>query len=270
MGGWVHIVLVGASIVANARRSGLIDYDIPELEKRLRVEDMRDKLIKILLDYVGDDYRRASAELNTCMDLIIQGYENGRQQWCYLLSSDTEVGKLCGDALARFLKKFSSEKLNGMLAVLDPAPIPFLGDPEKFNDGLANLFEKIIEIISYHKKIGDNVFVHATGGFKPETAIAILAANMPMTGAPTFYVHEHFNQLVRIPAIPITFRRWKKFSDMMNSLMSIDRANKQQYVKIFSKRTVEEAIRLGWIEEGMDGSIKPTAFGKLLWKKIRG
>ncbi|MEM0262103.1 MAG: hypothetical protein QXN17_05575, partial [Nitrososphaerota archaeon] len=65
MAGWVHIILTGASIITNAHRSGVINYDIPKLEEKLRVENMRDKLIEILLDYVESDHRKASAELNT-------------------------------------------------------------------------------------------------------------------------------------------------------------------------------------------------------------
>lgn len=269
MAGWAHLVLVGASIAANAFRDGLVSYDVHGLEKYLhRGEDLRKDLVDILLGYVENDCRRASAELNTCIDLIIEGYRSGRQQWCYLFSSDTEVGRLCSEVLAGFLKKFSSEKLDGRLAVLNPIIISLLGDPRKFNDGLANLFQKIVETISYHKKLGDSVFVHATGGFKPETAIAILAANMPMSGAPTFYVHEHFNQLVRIPAMPITFRMWRKFSDIMNYLLKFEKVDKEKCFNLYGRRAVIEAVKLGWVEEE-DGFLKLTSFGRLLWAKMR-
>ncbi len=50
------------------------------------------------------------------------------------------------------------------------------------------------------------MFVHATGG-RPETAIAILAANSPGMGAPVFYVHERFRKVIRIPAVTVRFRR---------------------------------------------------------------
>lgn len=260
-------MLVGASVVANAQRSGLIGRTLPDLEKLLRQEEgLSEEVSDILLKFLKQDFRRASAELNTCIDLIIKGHEAGKQQWCYLLSSDTEIGRLCSGVLARFLREFSSDRLDGRLAVLDPIPIQFLGVPEKFNDGLANLFEKIVEIISYHKKRGDMAFVHATGGFKPETAVAILAANMPFSGAPTFYVHEHFNQIVRIPAMPVAFRRWKRFSDIINYLLRLEKVGREGLEKTFGKRVVEEAIRLGWIEEE-DGYLRLTAFGRFLWDK---
>jgi len=148
-----------------------------------------------------------------------------------------------------------------------PIIIPSLGDPNRFNDGLANLFERIVEIISYHKGQGDSVFVHATGGFKPEAAIAVLAANMPATGAPVFYMHEHFNQLIRIPAMSITFRRWRMFPELLDHLMEVERMSREACIKTYGRRIVNEGIRLGWIEEE-DGFLKLTAFGKLLWRRM--
>jgi len=268
MAGWAHVILVGASIVANALRDGLIELSLPRLEEELSKNDvLRAEFSRILLEYVERDCRRASAELNTCIDLIMRGHAGGRQQWCYLLSSDTNIGRLCNDVLAAYLRRLSSERLDGRLAVLDPIIIPSLGDPNRFNDGLANLFERIVEIISYHKGQGDSVFVHATGGFKPEAAIAVLAANMPATGAPVFYMHEHFNQLIRIPAMPITFRRWRMFPELLDHLMEVERMSREACIKTYGRRIVNEGIRLGWIEEE-DGFLKLTAFGKLLWRRM--
>jgi len=269
MGGWAHIVLVGVSILSNAFRDGVVSEDLQRLEDKLNIDpSLNDVLAEKLYGYLKQDCRKASAELNTCLDLIVEGYRNGRQQWCHLLTSETNIGRLCGRVLARYLRDFSSSELNGKLSVLEPTSINHLGDPEKFNDGLANLFEEIVKLITYHKSRGDVAFVHATGGYKPETAIAILAANSPGAGAPTFYIHEHFNQLIRIPALPITFRRWRRFSDMMNSLAGVEEANKEQYINIFSRSAVEEAIRLGWITEE-NSSLRLTPFGRLLWKKMK-
>lgn len=268
MAGWAHVILVGASIVTNAFKDGLIELSTPRLEEELSRDDaLRERLERILLEYVEHDCRRASAELNTCIDLIMEGHVGGRQQWCYLLSSDTNIGRLCNNVLAAYLRELSRERLDGRLAVLDPVIIQFLGDPERFNDGLANLFEKIVEIISYHRKQGDSVFVHATGGFKPETAIAVLAANMPTTGAPIFYIHEHFNRLIRIPAMPITFRKWKRFPELLDHLMEVGRMSKEACIQTYGSRIVDEGMRLGWIEEE-DGFLRLTAFGELLWRKM--
>ncbi|MEN2974902.1 MAG: hypothetical protein ABDH32_04910 [Candidatus Caldarchaeales archaeon] len=80
MDGWAHLVLVGAYIVNNAYRSNLIERDVPNLEENLKEERFRDSFIELLLNYVESNYKEASAELNTCIDLIVEGYENGKQQ----------------------------------------------------------------------------------------------------------------------------------------------------------------------------------------------
>ncbi len=268
MTGWTHIILVGASIVQNAQRRGIICLTIPELEEALKnnLED-RDHLINKLRRFVSSDPRGMSAEINTCLQLLLDGYERRKQQWVYLLSSDTEVGRLCAEVLKGYLTSLSREQLEGRMGVYDPIEIEGLGDPEGFSDGLANLYAAIINHIRYHKRLGNIVFIHATGGFKPETAIALPAANSPRGGAPVFYIHEHFQKVIRIPAIPVRFRGWKKFEGLMSALASIGETRKQPLIESFGEETVEEAIRLGWVDEE-GGHLRLTEMGKLLWRKL--
>ncbi len=266
MRGWVHIVLVGASTIANAIRERVLGVELRDVEEalrdgRLNPEETRAKLV----EFISRDYRSASAELNTCMGLILEGFTRGVQQWVYLLASDTEVGRVCSASLAEFLTEFSRENLNGMLSVIDPIIVEHLGSQERFNDGLANLFSKIVEIIAGHKGKGDMVFLHATGGFKPEIAIAVLAANSPMGGVPTFYLHEHFREVIRIPALPLTFRRSAKFENLMKRIIMAESVNKRRYEQTYGKQAVRRAIELGWIREE-DGMLKATEIGRLLWK----
>ena len=269
MRGWCHIILVGASVLVNAYRKGVIRLDLPRLEESLRNEQINmEEMVADVLKFVSTDCRKASAELNTCMDLIIEGHNRGLQQWVYLLFSDTKVGELCVKILKRFLDDFSRNNLDHMLSIPGVVKIEHLGDPNMFGDGLANLFTKIIKIVSAHKAQGDKVFIHASGGFKPETAIAVLAANTPMGGVPVFYVHEHFNRVVRIPAIPVDFRQWRKFSEMMNDLLIFNEVNRKFFEEKFGRDAVEEAVRLGWIrEKGVYLSL--TEMGKILWRYLR-
>lgn len=268
MTGWAHIILVGASIVQNAYRNGIIERGIPGLEEILK-EGLKEKerLLNKLISFVSRDPKGASAEINTCLDLLLDGYERRKQQWVYLLSSDTEVGRLCARVLREYFTSLSRERLNGQMAVYDPIEVDGLGDPERFGDGLANLYSIIINHIKYHKRLGNIVFIHATGGFKPETAIALLAANSPRGGAPVFYIHEHFQRVIRIPAIPVKFRGRKGFEGLMSALVSMGKTRKQPLKESFGEDTVEEAIRLGWIDEERE-YLRPTKMGKLLWKRV--
>ena len=89
-----------------------------------------------------------------------------------------------------------------------------------------------------------------------------------MCGAPVFYVHEHFNRVVRIPAMPLSFRPWKRFSDMMNYLLDLGEVNRRGLEERFGKEAVDEAIRLGWIQ-GVDGYVILSEMGRLLWRRLR-
>ncbi len=267
--GSAHVVLVGASIVTNAQRAGLLRESLTELEENLLCggADL-EELAGVLLDFVAGNPKDASAELNTFLDLLSEEYGKGRQQWVYLLFSDTKIGELCSTVLKGYLVRLSAEKYGGRISV-EALKVNGLGHPEGFTNGLATLFKTITSIIRQHKREGDSVFVHATGGFKPETAIAILAANSPGTGAPVFYVHEHFRRVIRIPAMPIRFRKWEQLTDLIGQLVVVGSAAREALEKKYGKKTVDHAIRLGWAEE-KEGEVRPTETGKVLWKQTEG
>lgn len=270
---WVHLVTVGASIAQNALKKGIPILkesgisDLRRLEEELSegaidFEKFLGELLRLLLK----DPRSMSAELNTSLDLLRSGFELRKSQLVYLFHTDTWVGRVCGEALYRFFEEVSKRDFNGLIVCQKPIEVKGLGSHEHFREGLANLLEAIAERISRHKKIGDAVFVHATGGFKPESAIALLAANLPGLGAPVFYIHEHFGEVVRIPAIPLSPRLRKAFEELMNRVLQIPRI-RRQLDEEYGRDLVEEAIRLGWLDQQED-YVVATAMGKLLWSKL--
>ena len=260
--------MVGASIVVNAYKEGVIGLGLLQLETALaKGEEDREHLLSQLLGFVSKDPEKASAELNTCLGLMRDGYQRGKQQWAYLLSSDTEVGRLCGLVLRDYLEAFSRGELGGRMGIHEPIEVRHLGEQDKFGDGLGNLFKTIVDLIKQHKRRGDVTFIHATGGFKPETAIAMLAANSPEAGAPVFYVHEHFRKVIRIPAMPVRLRKWKEFSGLMSTLLGMGASGRRALEGKFGRGAVDEAIRLGWADEER-GYLRPTEMGKFLWRRV--
>ena len=272
MGAWVHLITVGASIAQHAINDGFFSEQgiskLPGLEHAFRKGALSRSSVSLsLVPYVDEKPKERSAELNTCMDLLLDGYERGLQQYVYLFHTDTEVGRLCAEVLQGYLDRFSREECGGRIAVLDPVEIEHLGDPRMFREGLANLLEGIAAHTKSHKRKGDTVFVHATGGFKPETAMALLASNLPTTGAPVFYVHEHFEEVVRIPAVPLRPRRWRRFDGLMDHLLTVGGVPRSVLDGRFVRRVIDEAVRLGWAEE-VAGEIAPSAMGRLLWRRL--
>ncbi|MEM2713368.1 MAG: putative CRISPR-associated protein [Candidatus Jordarchaeales archaeon] len=264
LAGLAHVVLVGASIITNAQRAGVVGGTLPELERMLADGRMdKAELVGRLASFVLTNPKDASAELNTFLDLVADGYEAGMQQWIYLLFSDTMIGEVCAEVLKSCLEEILVKEYGGRGAV-SAVKVPGLGKPDTFCDGLANLFSAITGLIRRHRREGDRVYVHATGGFKPEAAIAVLAANSPGTGAPVFYVHEHFRKVIRIPAMPIKFRRWEELTSLIGNLAVVGSVAKKALESRYGKRTVEHVIRLGWAEE-KEGEVYPTEVGKVLW-----
>jgi putative CRISPR-associated protein (TIGR02619 family) len=238
----VHIVTVGVSTLQNARR---------ELGREPSEED--------LLSLVQKDPRKASAELNTLLPIIEE--KSVDQHRVYLLHSDTAEGRFCASVLKQFLSGL------GLRLHVESVEIKDLGNSETFTKGLANLLEQVVRLIRNHYAEGDRVFIHASGGFKPETAMAILAANLPGSGAPVFYVHESFRKVIRLPALPIWPRRRERFIRFMEHMCRVREVPSPQLERMFMKETVEEAKRLGWVEQDGD-RIRLTPMGLLLWERF--
>ncbi len=240
---FVHIATVGISLLQNARR---------ELKKERPSEEE-------LLSFIGKDPRKASAELNTIYPLLQENRQH--QHRVYLLHSDTEECRLCAKVLRQFIQGLDLRVHARCKEVKE------LGDPQKFTKGLANLLEQIVGLIRTHYAQEDRVFVHASGGFKPETVMAFLAANLPTTGAPVFYVHESFRETIRLPALPIWPRRKRKFLDLMHHMCQVKEIYRPALQRMFEKGVIEEAKRLGWIVEE-DNEFRVTPMGLLLWQRF--
>ncbi|MEM2480888.1 MAG: putative CRISPR-associated protein [Candidatus Hadarchaeales archaeon] len=237
---FAHIVTVGTSLLLNAKKK----YPEPSDEQ--------------LLEFVKSDPKAASAELNTILPQLEAMKD--KQHRVYLLHSDTEEGRRCASILKSFLEGL------GLRLSAEVREVPKLGEEKEFKKGLANLLEGVVEIIRGHYP-EDRVFIYATGGFKPETAIAFLAGNLPGLGAPVFYIHEKFREVVRLPALPLSFRRKQKFFSLMEHFCRNIKVPELQLRERFRPEVVSEAERLGWIEKvGEDYEITPM--GLLLWQKF--
>jgi putative CRISPR-associated protein (TIGR02619 family) len=241
----VHLVTVGVSLLLNARKE-LGKGELSEEELLSFVQNQKDS-------------RRASAELNTLISVIEQ--KKGEQHIVYLLHSDTKEGRLCASVLERYLSGL------GLRLHAEVVEIKDLGNPQAFTKGLANLLERMVGLIRGHYSTNDRVFIHASGGFKPETAMALMAANLPGSGAPVFYVHESFKEVVRLPAVPVWPRRRVRFIHLMDHMCRRREAPASQLEERFRRETVEEAEKLGWIEREGD-RFRVTPMGLLLWERF--
>ncbi len=228
----VHIITVGASLIANAARDGALKsvrkaQRVDEMEEALRVGEVnRSEMHKELVAYIRQKGDLASAELSSMSDLL----ERYKIDMAYLLYTDTEVGEACSRALETYLREREVEVVR--------RKIEGYTDERAFSKiGLGNLAKEVNALIKKHKKV-DRVYVCATGGFKPEAAMVTIIAYL--TGAPVYYRHESFLMRVAIPPLPIEWhpKVMERYKDALMELI-----NRDVPVEEFHKRFGEAIAR---------------------------
>ncbi|MEO2241741.1 MAG: putative CRISPR-associated protein [Euryarchaeota archaeon] len=183
--------------LANALRSGDVKADLdPDLVMRA-VQDPsavekagRDRVEEALRKLVSRDPKMASAELNTLLRMAERAEEEGlKVDSIALVPTDTENCLVCARVVEEHLRE---EGYN----VWRTEPIRATAeDPEQFWLGLSDLIERLEE--TGVTDPSRNVWVAASAGFKPETAVLTLVASL--FGKRVFYLHEAMGDLVEIP-----------------------------------------------------------------------
>jgi putative CRISPR-associated protein (TIGR02619 family) len=133
-----------------------------------------------------------SAELNA-MDWVLGARCPGVTEVA-LLASDTPEGRAAAEILKRYLVEHCED------AEVRVEEISGLG--REFWQGLLETVKKVVDIVGGAYREGHMVYLNATGGFKPETAMALIAAMLAAPVAP-YYKHEAMKQTVMLPPIPV-------------------------------------------------------------------
>lgn len=183
-------VTVGASLLANASKKGLL-RDGPDKQS--------------LVEYAAQSPRECCAELNTIVAVLEKWPWMASDLRYSLYASDTEQGRLAAEVIdaviCRVAGKFDEKgKCKGSIKV-----IKGLGREEEFKESLLELAAVIKNDFAEARREGRLAYLIASGGFKPESTFAVLAAYL--TGAVgVFYIHETFRKLVELPMIPLQLR----------------------------------------------------------------
>ncbi|MEM2075734.1 MAG: putative CRISPR-associated protein [Zestosphaera sp.] len=209
---WVHVISVGTSILRNFSRDrknlceelgicdwGFIGFDHPEQQRALSVARRGDPIFNALYEYISEDPRRASAELNAFLRAVSLFNHSPREDvGVYVFSSDSGTGYLCASLIHEFL-----HNLNYLMLSKDPIRIEGLGkNILSFEDSLVDLIEKVVtKILEWNSK-GIKVYLNLTGGFKPESTYLALAG--ALAGAQrAYYIHETFDEVVTVPLLKL-------------------------------------------------------------------
>jgi putative CRISPR-associated protein (TIGR02619 family) len=169
-------VTVGTSLLANAAKRG-----VP-----------RERLV----EYAVSNPEEASAELNTMVKFARKHPALFSNVSAVLYASDTDDGRAAGEALREALcRVLRTISCSAKLKV-----VPGLG--VDFRTGLLMLARLVGADVREARTKGRLAYVVATGGFKPESTFAVIAAYLAGAHG-VIYVHETFKEVVELPMVPL-------------------------------------------------------------------
>ncbi|MEM1658148.1 MAG: putative CRISPR-associated protein [Candidatus Jordarchaeales archaeon] len=202
------VVTVGASLLSNYCRDVGVRQEVLLSNEKSTV----DALVGYLKGEKDEQWlHRACAETNTLERILEYG------DTLVLLHSETVEGKVCAEALKRFY-----EDRGYNVSVKEVKGLKY--DERKFSTtGLNSLINMLVEVFEEGRRLEGGVVLAATGGFKAETAYATIAALL--YGVDVYYIHERFNEIVSLPAIPLFFNPdvWIKHLDDIKWLIESPR-----------------------------------------------
>lgn len=277
-----HIFTVGTSILANYARAasgeamkilGSLGIDVEQMrrtgalgdvgwedqESLQREESKRTevrRLVESLSRFVGEDPRRASAELNAFYG-ITGNMESLRHISVVLLYTRTPEGALATRVLALHL---SSRGVR-----VESRPVEGYSNPQEFPKGLYNLVKALLDTLGDIEKSNPRakVLVNATGGFKPESAFITLVSFLYPQVIAVYYISERFRIPVLLPRIALRLD-----TGWLCKLLSLDGLDKSlaKEVADYSPglEPLEQLLELGLISETSDAKIRVTPWIKHL------
>ncbi|MCL0053040.1 putative CRISPR-associated protein [Dehalococcoidales bacterium] len=141
--------------------------------------------LKLLIDKLIDEESNLSKVL--------------QQLKLYFIVSNTPAGRACARALMQFYRNIMKVNVAN-LEIIEK----LTGDPKVFQQGITEMIDRLIKLITEERNKGNEVFLNATGGFKPESAYATVCGLLNQVNV--CYVHEDFEgELCWLPSIPVGF-----------------------------------------------------------------
>jgi len=167
------ITTVGTSLLSNAKRD-------------LGTKQPSEQQISNYLHHTNAV--KASAETNSLSRLLKP------DDAIVFLHSQTEDGKQC----AQGLKHYYDDK--HAVTLTEIRDLSYTESRFKMR-GLRSLVGSLVDLIRKERKLGREVAINATGGFKAEIAYATLVGLL--FDIPVYYIHEVFQDIIEMPPTPI-------------------------------------------------------------------
>ncbi len=212
---WLHVIASGTSILRNfelkrsedAGRLGITGWfrlppNHPAQEEAVRAarSGSKHEVFSVLSEFLRQSPETVSAELNAFLKYVsLANHAPPHEVGVLIFSTDTGTGYLCAALIHEYLRR------EGYAVVTnEPVRVEGLGTSEEsFDDGLANLLDKVVNVIREKTAEGIKVYVNATAGFKAETSFLTMAAALAGATA-AYYIHEAFREVIELPLPPLT------------------------------------------------------------------
>lgn len=179
-------------------------------------------------DFLKANPYGVSAELNAMKDFL----RDKLVDEAYLYHTDTGKGLFCAKIIEKFLMDVYSLRV-------ETIRVDGFGVKGFFEDGLVNLLDKVMDKIYRLIKAGHNVYLNATGGFKPENAMLIMAASL-LGVQNIYYIHERFIEPVNLPIFPLAINQ--KFIDPLKKLYNDYKEHSFTPLKVFIEQYGENTL----------------------------
>lgn len=186
------ICSVGTSLLGNYRRSA---EGSPNVENLVRFARQTGSA-------------KASAELNA-----LERLQPTPADRLVFLHSDTADGALCAQALCGYAATQweSATAATSIEGLTD--------DAAKFQGGLRNFTDLTVREVLNARKQSREPIINANGGFKAQTAMAVAVGLILQVRV--VYVHQEFDMLVDMPALPIGWD-WPSFVAAENLMLRLE------------------------------------------------
>lgn len=234
------ITTTGTSLISNYRNSlGATGKSMPTLQE--------------ILGYLREvSPEQASAETNSLSRLLQEGDE------IVFLHSETDDGRLCTEALSEFYKS------KGYRCMVKEISNLRYGAQQFKNKGLRSLVAEMAQIVRERKRQKHEVLINATGGFKVESAYAVLIGILFQ--APVYYVHERFEDIIALPPIPVSWD-YSLMVDHEDFFEWIHADLRSTHEATSRLQSIPDSVRMLLTEE--DGYLMLSPAGEALWEAYR-
>lgn len=258
------ITPVGTSLIRSNQPNKTI---LSEMRARNSDDDIVRKNIekhkKHFLSAITENPNKSCAEINS-ISLFMENYSKDKKPTISLLPTDTAESYLASIIISEY---FESQ---GFIVKKQIIKKLSYSDPKLFRrEGLKNLIEKVKSEILTAKQTNCIPIINATAGFKAESAILLLLAQL--LGLDIFYAHELMrNDLVLFPKLPVTLDPmfWNSWKPIIQAVLDSNNTNAgimqiNQFYKLAKYLDLDQGRILFDIDEDF-GGVTLSTMGLLL------